>query len=203
QGGLDLADESAASRTDLLAAGEMGIGNTTAASAILSVITRRPVEAVTGRGTGIDDAALNRKREVIRTALARHRPESGNPLDVLGKVGGFEIGGIAGLILGAAAARIPVVVDGLISAAGAALAVSFKDTVRDYLFLSHRSREPGHAAFYEWLGERPLLDLDLRLGEGTGAVLALTLVDAAVKVYNEMATFEEAGVSSKGELSRP
>jgi nicotinate-nucleotide--dimethylbenzimidazole phosphoribosyltransferase len=180
---------------DLIGTGEMGIGNTTSSAAILSALTGRPPEEVTGRGTGVDDERLQYKIAVIRRALARHKPRPDDPLDVLSKVGGFEIGAIAGLIIGAAARRIPVVVDGFISGAGALIATRFEPKCREYLFFSHVSRERGHRMLLEDLGARPLLDLDMCLGEGTGAALAMDLIRVAVRLYNEMATFESASVS--------
>ena len=181
--------------TDLFATGEMGIGNTTPSTAIAAVFTGRNVAELTGRGTGIDDKRLQRKIEVIEQALAINKPDAKDGLDVLAKVGGFEIGAIAGLIVGAAAQRKPVLIDGLIAAAGAMIAVSLEPFVRDYLICAHRSTEPGHDALLESLRHKPLLDLNLRLGEGAGAVLAMHLVDAAVAVLTGVATFAEAGVS--------
>ena len=178
-----------------LGTGEMGSGNTTPSTAIAAVLTGRPVAEVTGRGTGIDDDQLRRKISVVERALARNRPDPKDGLDVLAKVGGFEIGGIAGLILGAAAHRKPVLVDGFISTAGAMIACVLEPFVRDYIVCAHRSVEPGHGALIDKLGRKPLLDLNLRLGEGTGAALAMNVVEAAVHVLTEVATFAEAGVS--------
>jgi nicotinate-nucleotide--dimethylbenzimidazole phosphoribosyltransferase len=175
--------------------GEMGIGNTTPSTAIAAVLTGRPVAEVTGRGTGIDDDQLRHKIKVVERAIARNRPDPKDGLDVLAKVGGFEIGGIAGLILGAAAHRKPVLVDGFISTAGAMIACVLEPFVRDYIICAHRSVEPGHGALIDKLGRKPLLDLNLRLGEGTGAALAMNVVEAAVHVLTEVATFSEAGVS--------
>lgn len=182
---------------DLVGTGEMGIANTTSASAITSVITGKPPAEVTGRGTGIDEIALHKKERVIEESIARHRPRAADGLDVLSKVGGFEIGGMAGIMLGAAARQIPVVLDGFISGAAALIAATLAPRVKDYLFAAHRSQEKGHAASLAWLGLKPILDLDLRLGEGTGAALAMPIIDAACKVLCEMATFDEAGVSGK------
>ena len=184
-----------APEVDLFGTGEMGIGNTTPSTAIAAVLTGRPVAEVTGRGTGIDDDQLRHKISVVERALARNRPDPKDGLDVLAKVGGFEIGGIAGLILGAAAHRKPVLVDGFISTAGAMIACVLEPFVRDYIICAHRSVEPGHGALIDKLGRRPLLDLNLRLGEGTGAALAMNVVEAAVHVLTEVATFAEAGVS--------
>jgi nicotinate-nucleotide--dimethylbenzimidazole phosphoribosyltransferase len=183
---------------DLVAAGDMGIGNTTAASAITAVMTGSPVASVTGRGTGIDDLALARKREVIERAIALNDPDPADPLDVLTKVGGLEIAGLVGVILAACSQRIPVILDGFISGAAALIAAALHPSVRHFLIAAHRSAEPGHAAALRALDLRPLLELDLRLGEGTGAVLAMPLIDAAAGVLAEMATFESAGVSRIG-----
>ncbi len=182
---------------DLLATGEMGIGNTTPASAIAAVYTRLPVAQVTGRGTGVDDAGLARKVEVIEAGLALHRPDPDDPLGVLAAVGGFEIGAIAGVCLAAAAHRVPVVVDGFISAAGALIAAALCPAARPYMIASHLSVEQGHGPLWQALGLEPLLALDLRLGEGSGAVLAMHLVEAACRILGEMATFEDAGVSGQ------
>ena len=184
----------------MIGTGDMGIGNTTPSAAITSVMTGRPVAEVTGRGTGIDDAAHVRKISVIQRALDLHRPDRTDPLDVLAKVGGLEIGGLAGLILGAAAARVPVILDGFIAGAAALIAVGLQALCRDYLIASHRSVERGHQVILDHLGVKPLLDLDLRLGEGTGACLGMSLVCAAIKIFTDMATFDEAGVSERGSL---
>lgn len=184
-----------APEVDVFGTGEMGIGNTTPSTAIAAVLTGRPVAEVTGRGTGIDDDQLRHKIKVVERAIARNRPDPKDGLDVLAKVGGFEIGGIAGLILGAAAHRKPVLVDGFISTAGAMIACVLEPFVRDYIICAHRSVEPGHGALIDKLGRKPLLDLNLRLGEGTGAALAMNVVEAAVHVLTEVATFAEAGVS--------
>lgn len=198
EAGATLAQEAAREGIGLLGTGDMGIGNTTASAAIAALMTSEPVEAVTGRGTGIDDRRLSDKIRVIEAALAFHRPNPDDALDVLAKVGGFEIAGIAGLIVGGAAARIPVVLDGFISGAAALIAVGVAPACRDYLIASHRSVECGHGAVLKRLGLAPLLDLDLRLGEGTGACLGIGLVQAALKIYSQMATFDEAGVSERG-----
>ncbi|MBI3964839.1 MAG: nicotinate-nucleotide--dimethylbenzimidazole phosphoribosyltransferase [Chloroflexi bacterium] len=182
---------------DLVATGEMGIGNTSAATAIVAALCRVPVPLVTGRGTGLDDAGLAHKARVIAAALDRHLPDPQDPIDVLSKVGGFEIGAIAGVVLAAARRRIPVVSDGFISGAGALLAVSLAPPCREFLIAGHRSVESGHAVTLERLGLHPLLDLQLRLGEGTGAVLAFHLVDAAARILDEMATFADAGVAGR------
>ncbi len=195
--GIALANEYAAEGA-VFGTGEMGIANTTPSSAIIAAFSGKPVEEVTGRGTGIDDAAFGHKVEVIKDALRVNVPDASDPLDVLAKVGGAEIGGIAGLVLGAAARRVPVVVDGFISTAGALVAAEMKPEVKDYIFASHNSVERGHRAMLERLGQRPFVDLDLRLGEGTGAAIGISLVEAALKIYNEMATFGDAGVSDSG-----
>jgi nicotinate-nucleotide--dimethylbenzimidazole phosphoribosyltransferase len=175
----------------------MGIGNTTPSSAITAAMTGRSVEDVTGHGTGIDESGRRHKVAVIERAIELHRPNSADPLDVLTKVGGLEIGGLVGLMLGAATARVPVVLDGFIAGAAALVAVGLQPWCREYLIASHRSVEHGHRVILDHLGLKPLLDLDLRLGEGTGACLGMDLVCAAIKIYREMATFDEAGVSEK------
>jgi nicotinate-nucleotide--dimethylbenzimidazole phosphoribosyltransferase len=193
--GLDLATTAHEQGRTLIGTGEMGIGNTTAASAITAVLTGRSVATVTGRGTGVDDSALKRKMQVIETALAVNHPQRSDPLDILRKVGGLEIVGMTGLIVGAAGRRIPVVVDGFISTAAAAVACAIEPKIRAFIFAGHRSSEPGHSVLLEFLGQKPLLDLEMRLGEGTGAALAMTIIDAAARVLSEMATFSSAGVA--------
>ncbi|MDE3180763.1 MAG: nicotinate-nucleotide--dimethylbenzimidazole phosphoribosyltransferase [Acidobacteriota bacterium] len=193
--GLELAALAHKQGRSLIGTGEMGIGNTTAASAVTSVLTGRPVAEVTGRGTGLDHAGIQHKTQVIEHALALNRPNPSDPLDVLLKVGGLEIAGITGLILGAAAHRISVVVDGFISTSAAAVACAIQPRVSDFIFAAHLSSEPGHSTLLELIRQQPLLDLDMRLGEGTGAALAMNIIAAAAKVYNEMATFSSAGVS--------
>jgi nicotinate-nucleotide--dimethylbenzimidazole phosphoribosyltransferase len=180
---------------DIVGTGEMGIGNTTSSAAILAAITGASAEEVVGRGTGVDDERLRHKAAVVREALARHKPDPENGLDLLTKIGGFEIGAIAGLIIGAASRRIPVVVDGFISGAGAVIATRLVPECRDYLFFSHLSRERGHRRMLEFFDARPIVDLDMCLGEGTGAAIAIDVITAAVRIYNEMATFESASVS--------
>lgn len=194
--GLALAETNIKERTTWVVTGDMGIGNTTASSAIVAAMTGAAVEAVTGRGTGVTDPALAHKAKIIGQALARHRPDAHDPLDVLAKVGGFEIGGLVGVILGTAAHHCPVFLDGLIATAAALLAVGLVPTVRDYLIAGHRSVEPGHTVALQALGLKPILELDMRLGEGTGGVLALTMVEAACRLLDEMATFAEAGVAT-------
>jgi nicotinate-nucleotide--dimethylbenzimidazole phosphoribosyltransferase len=195
--GVELATEAVREGIGLIGTGEMGIGNTTPSSAITAAMTGRSVEDVTGRGTGIDESGRRHKVAVIEQAIELHRPNPTDPLDVLTKVGGLEIGGLVGLMLGAAAARIPVVLDGFIAGAAALIAVGLQPLCREYLIASHRSVEHGHRVILDHLGLNPLLDLDLRLGEGTGACLGMDLVCAAIKIYTEMATFDEAGVSGK------
>jgi nicotinate-nucleotide--dimethylbenzimidazole phosphoribosyltransferase len=195
--GVELAREYARRGYTLFGTGDMGIGNTTASSAIAAVITGTPVSKVTGRGTGITDEGLAHKIRVIEDAITLNKPNPGDPVGILAKVGGAEIGGIAGLILGAAEQSIPVVIDGFISTAGALIAWSMEPSVRDYMFAAHNSMEVGHKVMLEAMGLRPILDLDLRLGEGTGAALAMIMIQAGLKIYLEMATFDEAGVSTE------
>ncbi|MDI6793920.1 MAG: nicotinate-nucleotide--dimethylbenzimidazole phosphoribosyltransferase [bacterium] len=195
ESGIEIVNNLTKTGLDILGVGDMGIGNTTPSSAIAAVFTGRKVEEVTGRGTGIDDETLKRKIEAIKSGLALNQPDPAKPVDVLAKVGGFEIGGIAGAILGAAALRVPVVIDGLIAGAGALIATELSPTVKEYIFAGHRSVEQGHKIMLERMGLRPLLDLDFRLGEGTGAALGISLLEASIKILNQIATFEEAGVS--------
>lgn len=196
--GIDLLEsENKKKKINLVGLGDMGIGNTTASSALAAVFTGRSVSEVTGRGTGLNDVLLQRKIEVIEKALHLHRPNPQDPIAVLSVVGGLEIGCLAGITLGAARHRIPVVVDGFITGAAALLAARIEPKVRDYLIASHQSVEPGHRIVLEALGLTPLLDLKMRLGEGTGAALGMFLVEAAVKIISQMATFESAGVSEK------
>jgi nicotinate-nucleotide--dimethylbenzimidazole phosphoribosyltransferase len=196
--GIGLAAELTAEGAGLLGVGDMGIGNTTAASALTAVFTGQAPAHVTGRGTGIDDARLQLKVDAIERALRTNRPDPADALGVLAKVGGFEIAGLAGVMLGAAARCVPVLLDGFITGAAALAAVGLCPAVRDYLVASHRSVEPGHEAVLARLRLRPLLDLEMRLGEGTGAVLAMNLAEAALRVLREMATFEAAGVTDAG-----
>jgi nicotinate-nucleotide--dimethylbenzimidazole phosphoribosyltransferase len=195
--GLDVIEAELALGLDLVATGDMGIGNTTPSAAIVAVITGAPVAEVTGRGTGVDDAGWARKVGVIERALAINQPNPADALDVLAKVGGLEIAGLAGVMLGAAAQRVPVLVDGFISGAAALIAVGLDPAVKPYLIAAHQSVEIGHRRALEHLGLHPLLNLDLRLGEGTGAALAFHIVEAAARLLDEMATFDEAGVSNK------
>ncbi|OGO22113.1 MAG: nicotinate-nucleotide--dimethylbenzimidazole phosphoribosyltransferase [Chloroflexi bacterium RBG_16_50_9] len=198
--GIKIIDDEAVNGLDIVGTGDMGIGNTTASSAIGAVMTGKPVSEVTGRGTGLTDEQLAHKIEVINRALAVNRPDPTQPLDVLAKVGGFEIGGLAGVMMGAAARRIPVVIDGFISGAAALIAVALAPRLKEFIIPAHVSAEAGHPVLLKHLGLKPLLDLGMRLGEGTGAALGIFLVDAAARALNEMATFTEAGVS-EGEAS--
>ena len=195
--GIDLARAAKADGVQLLGIGEMGIGNTTAASAITAALTRSDPANLTDRGTGVDDERLAHKVEIIRQAIKANQPDATKPIDVLAKVGGAEIAVMAGVAIGASLNRIAVIADGFISTAAAALAVSLCPNTRGYLFLAHRSVERGHAALIDLIGLEPLLDLRMRLGEGTGAALAMHLVDASCRLLGEMATFSEANVSDK------
>lgn len=195
--GMDMAKDFHSKGFNLLATGEMGIGNTTPSAAIISVLTASEVEEIAGKGSGIDEARLARKIDVIKKAIEINKPDPTNPIDVLAKVGGPEIGAIAGVLLGCGQLRIPVVIDGFISTAAALIAYSINPRVKDYIFASHNSVERGHKKALNFMGLESLLDLNLRLGEGTGAVLAMTIIEAGLKIYREMATFEEAGVSGE------
>jgi nicotinate-nucleotide--dimethylbenzimidazole phosphoribosyltransferase len=195
--GVELAYDSAMAGCDLLGFGEMGIGNTTSASAIAAALTLEPIAAVVGCGAGADDACMARKRSAIQRALALHAESLGDPLGILRCVGGLEIAAMCGFCLGAAARRVPVVMDGFIATAAAALAVRLCPASAGYLFASHRSVEPGHTYFLAILEQEPLLHLGMRLGEGTGAALAMKLIQAAVAAFTGMATFATAGVSNK------
>ena len=194
EAGIEVARKLSSS-TDIFGTGDMGIANTTPSSAIVAVLSDAHVADVTGTGTGIDNEQLNHKIAVIQKAISMNRPDRNDGLDVLAKVGGFEIGGIAGLILGAASLQKPVVVDGFISAAAALIAHALAPASAAYMIAAHRSTERGHIAALNILGKKPLLDLDLRLGEGTGAALAMNLVEAAVRILTEVGTFEETMVS--------
>jgi nicotinate-nucleotide--dimethylbenzimidazole phosphoribosyltransferase len=196
QVGIGLAEEYAERGYRLFGTGDMGIGNTTPSAAIASVLTGKSAAGVTGRGTGITDDALLNKIRVIEDSISLNKPDSEDPIDVLAKVGGAEIGGIAGLILGASAKRIPVVVDGFISTAGALLAYSIEPHTKDYMFAAHNSVEMGHKVMLQKIGLTTILDLGLRLGEGTGGALAMLIIEAGIKIYREMATFGEAGIST-------
>jgi len=197
--GLRLAQLASNEGCKILAVGEMGIGNTTSASALTSVITKTDPEQVTGAGTGIADEARKHKVDVVRQAIAQHAKEMADPLSMLACLGGYEIAAMTGMILGAAARHIAVVIDGFISTSAAALAFLIAPASRDYMLAGHTSQEPGHRILLDYMGLDPLLNLNMRLGEGSGAVLAFSIVEAAVRVYNEMATFASAGVSQKAE----
>ena len=197
EAGIEVFESEAKKGVDIIGVGDMGIGNTTSSSAIVAVITGEDVEKVTGRGTGIDDAGLEKKIAVIEEAIRVNKPNNKDAIDVLAKVGGFEIGGMAGVILAAASHRVPVVIDGFISGTAALVAYGIAPAVKDYMIAAHRSVERGHSVTLDYIGLKPLLDLDMRLGEGTGAALGISIVDAACKILGEMATFEDAGVSEK------
>lgn len=197
EAGIEVVEAEAKKGLDLVATGEMGIGNTTPSSALVAVLTGRPVADVVGRGTGIDEAGLARKVQIIEKAIDVNCPDRSDALDVLAKVGGLEIAGLVGVILGGAALGLPVVIDGFISGAAALVAASLCPEVKPYLVPSHRSVEVGHRAIFEALGLQPLFELEMRLGEGTGAAIAMHLIDDALAIQDEMATFAEAGVSDK------
>lgn len=197
EAGIALAGAAARLHYGLLAIGEMGIGNTTSASAITAVLAQRSADQVVGPGAGLAADGVRKKADILTKALEARGVGSDDPVEVLAAVGGFEIGGMCGFLLGAAAARVPVVVDGFIATAAALLAVRLSPPVRDYMFLSHLSAEPGHGVALEALDREPLLSLEMRLGEGTGAAMALSVVDSALRLYKEMATFESAAVSDK------
>ncbi|MDE0155861.1 MAG: nicotinate-nucleotide--dimethylbenzimidazole phosphoribosyltransferase [Gammaproteobacteria bacterium] len=201
--GMELALEAADSGADLIGTGDMGIGNTTPSSAIVAALTGRPPAQTTGRGTGRTPAQLAYKIEVVSKALEVNAPDPEDPLDVLAKVGGFEIGVLAGIALGGAMMRRAVVLDGFIAAAAALIACSLSPATRDYLIASHRSAEKGHRVALSRLKLRPLLDLGLRLGEGTGAVLAMPVIEGAAACLSDMATFAEAGVSGRPATDTP
>ncbi len=193
--GIEVAEEQIKKGTDIIGTGDMGIGNTTPSSAIAAAITGESARKVTGRGTGINDDTFEKKVKVIEKALRLNKPNPKDAIDVLAKVGGFEIGGLAGVIIAGAANRIPVVIDGFISGAAALIATGIAPRAKEYIIASHLSAEAGHRVMLEHMGLKPLLNLNLRLGEGTGAALGISLVEAGVKILNEMATFAEAGVS--------
>jgi len=195
EAGIEVVDDQVSRGMDILGIGDMGIGNTTASSAIASVFTGLKPMEVTGRGTGLDDGKLSHKISIIDKALKINKPDPHDAVDVLSKVGGFEIGGMAGAVIAAAAHRIPVVLDGFISGAAALIAVGIEPEVRNYLIASHQSVEAGHIHVLNYLKLKPLLNLNMRLGEGTGAALGISLAQAAAGVLNKMATFSQAGVS--------
>lgn len=197
EAGIEIFEAEWQKGVDIAGAGDMGIGNTTASSAITAAIIGEAVGDVTGRGTGVDDKTLVHKIEVIKKAIEINSPDPKDGIDVLSKVGGFEIGGMAGIILAAASRRVPVVIDGFISGAAALISYRLESKVKDYMIAAHCSVEKGHRTILNYLDLKPLLDLDLRLGEGTGAALAMSLMEASVKILTQMATFEGAGVSEK------
>lgn len=192
--GIEIAEKASSEGTDTIATGEMGIGNTTPASAIFSTLLPADVLDVTGRGTGLDDKGVSHKVDMIKKALDQNRELLNDPVDIMAAVGGLEIAAICGLCLGGAARRMVVVVDGFISSAGALAAMCLNPVVKDYLFFSHQSFERGHRTFFKKQGLRPILNLDMRLGEGTGAALAMQIIENSLKIYNEMSSFEEAGI---------
>jgi nicotinate-nucleotide--dimethylbenzimidazole phosphoribosyltransferase len=198
EAGINLATE-AARTADILGVGEMGIGNSTTAAAVFSAFSGIDPQLTVGLGTGVSADILLRKAEAVRQALRLHAPVANDPIGILAAVGGFDIGGICGFLLGAAAQRVPVVMDGFITGAAALVAQALSPHLRDYLFFSHLSAESGHARMLEFLGARPLLSLEMRLGEGTGAALGINLIETAVRIYTEMATFSEASVSRNPE----
>jgi len=199
EAGIEIVTTEIKKGLDIVATGDMGIGNTTASAAICAVMTGKTAAEVTGRGTGLDDQQLQQKIMIINEAITLNKPDFSKPLEVLAKVGGFEIGGLAGVILGAASQQVPVVIDGFISGAAALIAAGLCPQSKDYMIAGHCSVEPGHKIILQHLGLRPLLDLEMRLGEGTGAAMAISIAETSVRILNEMATFAEAGVSDKGE----
>ena len=198
EAGIEVAKQ-LGSEVDIFGAGDMGIGNTTASTAILAAFTAKSVAELTGRGTGLDDAQLESKIKIIEKSLELNKPDPSDGIDVLAKVGGYEIAGLAGLIIGAASLQKPILVDGFISTAAALVAYSLEPFVRDYIICAHRSVEQGHEVMHDKLGLKPLLNLNMRLGEGTGAALAMNLVEAAASLLTEVATFEAAGVTEASE----
>jgi len=199
EAGIEIVTAEIRKGLDIVGTGDMGIGNTTASSAICAVMTGKTAAEVTGRGTGLDEKQLQHKIAIINESIALNKPEASKPLEVLAKVGGFEIGGLAGVILGAAANRVPVVIDGFISGAAALIAAGICPQSKDYMIAGHCSVEPGHRIMLQHLGLKPLLDLEMRLGEGTGGALAMSLAETSVRILSEMATFAEAGVAEKGD----
>lgn len=197
EAGIEMVNElDAEEPVDLLGTGDMGIGNTTPSSAIIAAFSGIEVEKLTGRGTGIDDSALSKKIEVIQAGLKLHKPDPKDPVDVLSKVGGLEIGALAGLVLGAAAKKIPVICDGLISTAGALIACELAPDAKQFLFASHKSVEVGHKFMHDRLGLEPLIDLKFRLGEGTGAAVCMELLDLSTRILADIKTFEEVGINN-------
>ena len=197
ESGIEVFENELIKGIDIAGTGDMGIGNTTSSSAIVASITQAKAEDVTGRGTGIDDKALFKKVEVINRAIEFNKPNPKDPIDVLAKVGGFEIGGLSGIILASAAHKIPMVIDGFISGAAALIAYKLEPKVKDYMIASHCSVEKGHRIALNFMGLKPLLDFEMRLGEGTGSALGMSIVEAAIKILTEMATFQSAAVSER------
>ncbi len=195
--GIEIFENQFKSGVDIIGTGEMGIGNTTASSAITAVFTKKNAEDVTGKGTGLDEKGIQKKIDIIKKALDVNMPDPANPIDVLSKIGGFEIGGLAGIILAAANKKIPILIDGFISGAAALIAYHLCPKTKNYMIASHCSVEKGHRVILDHIGLKPILDLNLRLGEGTGAALGMTIADAAIKILTQMATFHEANVSER------
>lgn len=199
EAGMEVFNERKRCGIDILGIGDMGIANTTPSSAIAACITGESIELIVGRGTGINDEQLKNKINVIKKAIEINKPKRTDPIDILSKVGGFEIGGIAGAVLASAANRVPIVIDGFIATAGALIACELAPGVQPYLISSHKSKEAGHRTMLNYLKLDPILDLDLRLGEGTGSALAIGIIEASIKIFTEMATFSSAGVSKKAD----
>ncbi len=197
EAGIEIFEDELKKGIDIVGTGEMGIGNTTAASAITAVFTEARIEDVTGRGAGLDEKGLKNKIDIIKKSLKINQPDSDNPMDVLTKVGGFEIGGLAGIILAAVSRRVPVVIDGFISGAAALLAYKLEPKAKEYMIASHCSVEKGHRVILDHIGLKPIFDLNLRLGEGTGAALGINIIEAAVKILTQMASFKSAKVSER------
>ncbi len=197
EAGIEIFEAEFKKGIDIIGTGEMGIGNTTAATCITAVFTKKPIEDIAGRGAGLDDQGLKNKIKIIQQALKINQPDAADPIDVLSKVGGFEIGGLAGVILAAAYRKVPVVIDGFISGAAALIAYKLEPKTKDYMIASHCSVERGHRHILNHIGLEPLFDFNLRLGEGTGAALGINIAEAAVKILTQMATFASAGVSQK------
>jgi len=199
EAGIELFEDEFEIGVDIVGTGDMGIANTTASSALTAVFTGKSVEEITGRGTGVDDDTFKNKIEVIKRALELNKPNPKDPIDALSKVGGFEIGGLAGIILRAASKRVPIVIDGFISGAAALLAYQLEPKVKNYMIAAHCSLEQGHRVVLNHIGLKPILDLNLRLGEGTGAALGINIVEASIKIITEMATFKSAAVSQESQ----